>query len=81
LASCFGTGLGGLLHVLAAALGLSLIIAQSAVAFNLLKYIGAAYLVYLGIRMLNNLRFFCGRYGTTFVPFSAKRRDWGVRVK
>lgn len=52
LASCLGTGLGGLLHVLAAALGLSLVIAQSAVAFNLLKYIGAAYLVYLGIRML-----------------------------
>lgn len=52
LASCFGTGLGGLLHVLAAALGLSLLIAQSAVAFTLLKYIGAAYLVYLGIRML-----------------------------
>lgn len=52
LASCFGTGLGGLLHVLAAALGLSLLIAQSAVAFNLLKYIGAAYLVYLGMRML-----------------------------
>ncbi len=52
LASCFGTGLGGLCHVLAAALGLSLIIAQSAMAFNLLKYVGAAYLVYLGIRML-----------------------------
>lgn len=52
LASCFGTGIGGLLHVLAAALGLSLVIAQSAVAFNLLKYIGAAYLMYLGIRML-----------------------------
>lgn len=52
LASCLGTGLGGLLHVLAAALGLSLVIAQSAVAFNLLKYIGAAYLVYMGIRML-----------------------------
>jgi len=51
-ASCFGTGLGGLLHVLAAALGLSLIIAQSALAFNVLKYVGAAYLVYLGIRML-----------------------------
>lgn len=52
LASCFGTGLGGLLHVLAAALGLSLIIAQSAWAFNVLQYLGAAYLVYLGIRML-----------------------------
>lgn len=52
LASCFGTGLGGLFHVLAAALGLSLIIAQSALAFSVLKYVGAAYLVYLGLRML-----------------------------
>lgn len=52
LASCFGTGLGGLLHVIAAALGLSLVIAQSALAFNLLKYVGAAYLVFLGVRML-----------------------------
>jgi len=52
LASCLGTGIGGLLHVLAAALGLSLIIAQSAIAFSLFKYVGAAYLVYLGIRML-----------------------------
>jgi len=52
LASCFGTALGGLLHVLAAALGLSLVLARSALAFNLLKYVGAAYLVYLGVRML-----------------------------
>jgi threonine/homoserine/homoserine lactone efflux protein len=52
LASCFGTGLGGLLHVLAAALGLSLLVAQSAIAFNIVKYIGAAYLMYLGIRLL-----------------------------
>lgn len=52
LASCFGTGIGGMLHVLAAALGLSLLVAQSAVAFNLIKYLGAAYLVYLGIRLL-----------------------------
>jgi len=52
LASCIGTGIGGLLHVLAAALGLSLLVAESALAFGLLKYLGAAYLVYLGVRML-----------------------------
>jgi threonine/homoserine/homoserine lactone efflux protein len=52
LASCFGTAMGGLLHVLAASLGLSLLIARSAMLFSLVKYIGAAYLVYLGIRML-----------------------------
>jgi threonine/homoserine/homoserine lactone efflux protein len=52
LASCIGTGIGGLLHVLAAAVGLSLLVAQSAIAFGVVKYLGAAYLVYLGIRML-----------------------------
>jgi threonine/homoserine/homoserine lactone efflux protein len=52
LASCLGTGLGGMLHVLAAAVGLSLLVAQSALAFNVVKYLGAAYLVYLGVRLL-----------------------------
>ena len=52
LASCFGTAIGGLLHVLAAALGLSLVLAQSAFAFSLVKYLGAAYLIYLGLRLL-----------------------------
>ena len=54
LASCLGTSLSGLVHVLASSLGLSLLIAESAMAFNLLKYIGAAYLVYLGIRILRS---------------------------
>lgn len=54
LSSCFGTGLGGLLHVLASALGLSLLVAQSAFAFGLVKYVGAAYLIYLGVRMLRS---------------------------
>ena len=52
LASCLGTAIGGMFHVLAAALGLSLIVAQSALAFGLVKYLGAAYLVYLGVRLL-----------------------------
>jgi len=52
LASCVGTGLGGMLHVCAAALGLSLVLAQSAAAFSVVKYVGAAYLVYLGVRLL-----------------------------
>ena len=52
LASCIGTGLGGLIHVMASALGVSLIIAQSAFAFSVVKYVGAAYLFYLGFHML-----------------------------
>lgn len=45
LASCLGTALGGLLHVGAAALGLSLVAARSAAAFTAVEWIGAAYLV------------------------------------
>jgi threonine/homoserine/homoserine lactone efflux protein len=52
LASCIGTGIGRMLHVLAAAVGLSILVAQSALAFTVVKVVGAAYLVYLGVRML-----------------------------
>jgi threonine/homoserine/homoserine lactone efflux protein len=52
--SSFGTFVGGLFHVLAAALGISAILAASAVAFHTVKYAGAAYLVWLGIRMIRN---------------------------
>ena len=52
--STLGTFVGGLFHVCAAALGISAILAASAVAFHTVKYAGAAYLVWLGIRMIRS---------------------------
>jgi threonine/homoserine/homoserine lactone efflux protein len=52
LVSVAGVHLGTLVHVAAAAVGLSALIVSSAVAFSVVKYAGAAYLVYLGIRRL-----------------------------
>jgi threonine/homoserine/homoserine lactone efflux protein len=52
LISVFGVYTGTLVHIFAAALGLSGLIAASAVAFSVVKYGGAAYLIYLGIRTL-----------------------------
>ncbi len=52
LASAWGMCSGLLFHTTLAAVGLSAILARSAVAFSVVKYIGAAYLVYLGVRAL-----------------------------
>jgi len=52
--SSLGTLVGGFLHVLAAGLGLSAILATSAVAYQGIRWVGAAYLVYLGIRMFRS---------------------------
>jgi threonine/homoserine/homoserine lactone efflux protein len=50
LASCTGIATGTLAHVLAATLGLSALLLSSAVAYSLVKYAGAAYLFYLGVK-------------------------------
>jgi RhtB (resistance to homoserine/threonine) family protein len=52
--SAMGIGTGCIIHTILAAFGLSLIIARSIVLFNTIKYAGAAYLLYLGYRMLTD---------------------------
>lgn len=56
VASSFGTGVGGLVHVIAGSLGVSAIVLASAELFTTLKAIGAAYLVWLGLRTFLSAR-------------------------
>jgi threonine/homoserine/homoserine lactone efflux protein len=52
--SVLGVHAGTLVHVAAAAAGLSAVLAASATAFSVVKYLGAAYLIYLGVRQLRS---------------------------
>jgi RhtB (resistance to homoserine/threonine) family protein len=50
----FGISTGNIIHTFLAAFGLSLIIAKSILLFNIIKYAGAIYLLYVGYKMLTN---------------------------
>lgn len=52
IVSALGIGTGTLIHTLLAAFGLSIIIAESILLFNIIKYAGAAYIIYIGLKML-----------------------------
>jgi len=52
--SSLGTFLGGMVHVVAAATGLSVVLASSAIAFSVVKFAGAGYLIYLGLKLIKN---------------------------
>ncbi len=52
LVSVLGIEIGNLFHVFAAALGVSALLLSSALAFEIVKYLGAAYLIYIGVRKL-----------------------------
>jgi threonine/homoserine/homoserine lactone efflux protein len=52
LYSALGVSLGLIFHTIAVTFGLSLIIAKSAIAFGIIKYLGAAYLIYIGLKAL-----------------------------
>jgi threonine/homoserine/homoserine lactone efflux protein len=56
LLSALGTFFGGMVHVFAAAAGVSIILAKSSVAFAAVKYLGAGYVCFLGIRMILDAR-------------------------
>jgi threonine/homoserine/homoserine lactone efflux protein len=56
IASTFGTALGGLVHLIAGGLGVSAIILASAELFTVLKFAGALYLVWLGIKTFREAR-------------------------
>ncbi|MBU3012697.1 LysE family translocator [Polaribacter vadi] len=50
--SALGISTGGIFHIIFATLGLSIILAKSATAFEIVKYLGAAYLIFLGLKTI-----------------------------
>lgn len=56
MVAALGIGAGCVVHVLAASFGLSMILVSSSLAFSVIKYLGAAYLLYLGITTFLSLK-------------------------
>jgi threonine/homoserine/homoserine lactone efflux protein len=85
IASSFGTGLGGMAHVLAGSLGVSAIVLASAELFAALKLIGAVYLIWLGFRTFQAARREAATVlnGGTVAPPAGDRRAFreGVLVE
>ncbi|MEM9477415.1 MAG: LysE family translocator [Pseudomonadota bacterium] len=79
IASALGIGFGSVLHALAAALGISALIAASPVAFDALRYAGAAYLTFLGYKALRSWWAYSNDLNTKNAPVEASARNVFLR--
>ena len=73
LASALGVASGGLVHVVAATVGLSALIASSATAFTTVKLVGAVYLVYVGVRRISAASLSQAHAAATRLPLRPRR--------
>ena len=80
LAAVAGLELGNFMHVIAATAGLSAVLAASATAFNIVKWMGAVYLVYVGVRTLLTKPTALSASNTVMTPSKAFRQGFVVNT-